>query len=412
MRKFLLCLSVVAGAECAAAPTPPSDEIAEWAGYSLQSTGGGGAFLFSDAAWNQSGSFPLSSAAVLFSQKYGADFGHAVTHALVPIGGGCPLDQDHYDGIWDEFVTFVTTGEIKTLLSDAEALSLQLNVLADATGPQEAFAATGEFSIEIAGEYLVTTGIEVSGTAANSAEPVEPDAGSWDEATANAAAAVAQADADVQFHPIEGLSGARFSSNASMLREYLAGYAGVRVEPVFTAWGTNSSRLFTRVVMDEKYMIVDTDLGLAHGPYALEPLEQPFVGDALAPYVSNFTAEYVAVMAVLTPCNTPGWNPGTTPKPAWWPTMPAWPTKPAPAAPGTLDWQCQSEGGGQSCRCQLTRSVSCNCTLWIFCDTCRETVECVWFPGADPNAPATCGPGTGFPSPPGGNSFCDEYWRY
>jgi hypothetical protein len=357
---------------------------------------------------------------VFFSQKYGADFGHATINPTVPVDGDCPIDQQHYDDIWTAFVDLVTTGEIKTLLSNAQALAFQFQVVADATGTQTAFAATESFSMEIEGEFLVTTGLTVAGPASNATVPVTPDSGSWDEATAAAAIAIAGANQDVQFHPITLLSGATFTANVDNLRAHLAGFAGLRVDPVFTAWGQSGSRLFSRVTMGEKSMVVDTHLGLAHGPYSVEPLERPFVGDALAPYMSNYMSEHVAVMAGLTPCNgdNPAWNLPTVPKPVFWPpAMPGWPTLPAAAAPGTIEWRCETVGTA-GCRCQATRSAPCNCNrLAWFCDSCQERVECIWHPGTTPGAPASCPadkpnpPPTQMPAPPAGNSFRDIYWR-
>jgi hypothetical protein len=356
---------------------------------------------------------------VLFYQKYGADFGHAVIGSTISETDTCHPDQEHYDTIHAEFVTYLLSGEIKTLLSDAQAVSLQLDVLADALGSQSTFSTTSAFTITFEDGYLITTGLTVSPVASNMVSPVVPDAGSWDEATAAAAVAISASETDEQFDPIAALSGAALSGNVDQLRTHLGSFQGLRVDAVMTAWGENGSRLFSRVTMGSKYMVVDTHLGLAHGPYEVDPLEQPYVGDALSPYMANYMSKHVAVMATLTPCNgNPDWNPGTTPKPAWWPAMPAWPVTPAPARP---TWNCQSEGAPtSSCRCQTTRTSAtpCNCRRrlwWTVCDTCEERIECLWTPGG-PDGPSSCTPGTGIPvpglpDPPAGNVICDEYWR-
>jgi hypothetical protein len=187
------------------------------------------------------------------------------------------------------------------------------------------------------------------------------------------------------------------------------------------AWGENGSRLFSRVTHESgKYMVVDTGLGLAHGPYSVVEMEQPAVADALAAYMNNYQSEHVAVLAAITPCtgDNPPWNLPTVPKPAYWPpTMPAWPTLPAPAVPGILNWECESTGTA-GCRCQIKRKVLCNPgRLGINQTWCEEAVECTWFPDVTPGAPSICPannpnpPPTQLPVPPGGNSFCDIYWR-
>lgn len=407
---ILLALSMAATSAMA---TPPAEEVVTLSQKAVNGEASNG-FAFSEASWNAPASFPIARAVVLYANMYGSTFGAAVFAPYAGTAGTCQLDESKLSDIQDSFDEYLLSGDIKSLLTDDEAIAAQLAMIEDAVTSQTTFAANDDFSVSISGNYLVTTGVVPVATSTNQAPSVVPEPLDWDEATQVAAADIATANLDKQFHPITALDDEFFTQNVDELESRLTGYTGLVVDPVFVVWGNNGSRLLSRVTVADKYMIVDTAIGMAYGPYvAASQSDEPFVGDAMLSYPASQGESLVAVVR-LVPCNTPPWNsPAVTPRPATWPPV-VWPTlPPVPGTPPVYDWQCQVEGS--SCRCQI-RSVVPNCKCGglfnLFCDDCVEVIECIWSPGqGTPGQPTTCG-GNGLASPPAPGSFCNEYWRY
>lgn len=192
---LLLALSMAASSALA---TPPAEEVVTWSQKAVNGEASNG-FAFSEASWNAPTSFPIARAVVLYANLHGPAFGAAVFAPFDGAAHTCGFDESKLSDIRDSFNEYLLSGEIKSLLTDDEAIAAQLAMIQDAVTTQTTFTVGSGFSVSVSGNYLVTTGVQPAATTIGEAPGVVPEPLDWDEATQIAASDIAAATSTSSF---------------------------------------------------------------------------------------------------------------------------------------------------------------------------------------------------------------------